>query len=157
MHEPALAGVWRDKEHESTFELRWFRDGRSYYLKTELKDQAPAEFQAVLGKLGEHRFLQINPMRPENLHPQSFFGGHFFQTYTFWKLDLDGDSLSLTGLDPQWVKSMLEAGKLEIDSEQQEGGFLLLTATTDKLKDFVLKYADDKAAFSGGFNFERQK
>jgi hypothetical protein len=157
--DPALAGVWQDNQQENTFTLRWFPDGKLYFLKTDMKDQpaTPGEFNAVLGTVGKHRFLEIVPRRPNNIPAKSFFGGHFFQACSFWKVDLDGDKLTLTPLNYQWVEAMVKAKKLEIKHEQQEGGFIILTASTAELKAFVLKYADDKAAFSGTLAFDRKK
>ena len=157
--EPELAGVWQDKEGENTFTLRWFPDGKMFSLRTELKEQqrVPGQFNAVFGAVGKYSFLQIVPVRPSNITAKSFYGGHFIQTFSFWKVDLDKDKLVLNPLNYRWVEAMLEAKKLSIKHEQQDGGFIMLTASTEDLKAFVLKYADDKGAFSGGFALDRKK
>jgi len=157
--EPVLAGAWQDKEQKATFTLRWFAEGKLYSLNTEMKDQpaAPGEFNAVFGTVGKHRFLEIVPRRPSNIGAKGFYGGHFLQLYSFWKVELDGDVLTLAPLNYQWVEAMDKAKKLDIKHEQQEGGFIVLTASTEELKAFVLKYADDKSAFSGGLTLERKK
>ncbi len=155
--EPGLDGVWQDKEKKSTFTLWWFADGKFYFLRTELKDQPNGDFNAVLGTVGKYRFLEIIPRRPDNIHAKSFYGGHFIQAFSFWKVALGGDTLTLTPLNYQWFEEMIKAKKLDIKHEQQEGGFIMLTASTEELKAFVLKYADDKSAFSDGLTFERKK
>jgi hypothetical protein len=157
IHEPALDGVWQAKDGKGTFTLRWFRDGKSYLLQTELEDQPKGDFNAALGAIGKDRFLEIVPRRPNNIHAKSFYGGHFIQAFSFWKVALEKDTLTLTPLNYQWIEAMDKAKKLDIKHEQQEGGFIMLTASTEELKAFVLKYADDKSAFSGGLNFERKK
>ena len=130
-----------------------------YNLTTEIKDQpaTPGDFNAILGTIGKHRFLNIVPKRPNNVSAKSFYGGHFIQTFSFWKVDLIGDKLKLVPLNYQWVEAMVKAKKLDVKYEQQDGGFITLTASTEELKAFVLKYADDPYAFSGGFEFERSK
>jgi hypothetical protein len=155
--EPTLNGVWQDKEGKGTFTLRWFADGKFYFLQTELKDQPKGDFNAVLGTAGKYRFLEIVPRRPDNIHAKSFYGGHFIQAFSFWKVTLETNLLTLTPLNYQWVEAMDKAKTLEIKHEQQDGGFIILTASTDELKAFVLKYADDKSAFSDGLTFERKK
>ena len=159
MSDPALEGVWQDAKGENTFTLKWFPDGKLFMLNTTIKEQpgAPGEFNAVLGTVGKHRFLNIVPKRPHGIHPKSFYGGHFLQTFSFWKVDLDGDKLTLTSVDYQWIEAMLKAKKLDLKYEKQEGGLITLTASTDDLKAFVLKYADDKTAFSDQLIFERKK
>ncbi len=157
--DPALAGVWQDDKHENTFTIQWFPDGKLYFLHTEMKEQlvVPGEFNAGLGTIGKHRFLNIVPRRPKNIPANSFYGGHFLQTFSFWKVELDGDKLTLTPLSHEWLKAMLKEKKLDIKTYQPEGGFITLTASTEELKAFVLKYADDKSAFSSGLHFERKK
>jgi hypothetical protein len=157
IYEPTLSDVWQDKGGKGTFTLRWFADGKHYFLQTELKDQPKGDFNAVLGAIGKDRFLEIVPMRPDNIHAKSFYGGHFIQAFSFWKVALEKDTLTLTPLNYQWIEAMDKAKKLDIKHEQQEGGFIMLTASTEELRAFVLKYADDKSAFSDGLNFERKK
>lgn len=158
-YDPELAGIWLNHEQDNKFTLAWFAEGKIYSLRTELKDQpaTPGDFNAILGKIGKHRFLNLVPKRPTSLDAKSFYGGHFIQTFTFWKVDLKGDKLTLTPLNYQWVEAMIKAKKLGIKYEQQDGGFITLTASTEELKAFVLKYADDSSAFSGGLQFERKK
>jgi hypothetical protein len=158
-YEPALVGVWQDKDKQATFTLRWFADGKLYSLHTEMTDQpaAPGEFNAVLGRVGKHRFLEIIPRRPSNIGAKGFYGGHFLQLFSFWKVELDGDALTLTPLNYQWVEGMAKAKKLDIRCEQQEGGSIILAASTEELKAFVLKYSEDRAAFSDGLKLQRKK
>ena len=144
--EPALVGVWESKEQKATLTLQWLADGRLYSLHTAVEDQpaGSAEFDVVLGRVGEHRFLEV--------HPRSNTGG----LYSFWKVDLDGDSLTLTPLNPHWIESMDKAGMRVIEHEPAFGG-ITLTASTKELKTFVLKYVDNKAAFSDELKFQRKK
>jgi hypothetical protein len=155
--EPALDGIWQAPEGKGTFTLRWFPDGKLYSLETVLTNQSKGEFNAVLGTVGKHRFLEIAPRRPGNIHAKSFYGGHFIQAFSFWKVTLETNSLTLTPLNYQWVEAMDKAKKLDIKHEQQEGGFIILTASTEELKAFVLKYADDTSAFSEPLTFARKK
>ena len=155
--DPALNGVWEAPEGKGTFTFRGFPADKFYSLETHFTNQPKAEFNAVLGTVGKHRFLQLVPRRPDNIHAKSFYGGHFIQACSFWKVTLESNSLTLMSLDYRWVERMDKAKKLDIQHEQQEGGFIILTAPTEELKAFVLKYADDTSAFSDGLTFERKK
>ena len=163
IYDPALDGVWQIKDSGRTytdkggiFTLRWFPDGKFYFLKTELKDQPNGGFNAVLGIVGTNRFLQLAPQPPKEIHPKSFYGGHFIQAYSFWKVQLEKDTLSLSSLDYEWIERMDKEKKLDLKHEKR-GKFIILTASTDELKTFVSKYADDKSAFSDVLSFERKK
>ncbi len=147
--EPALAGVWQDKEQKATLTLRLSTDRKVYSLHTEVKDQpaASGDFNAVLGTVGKHRFLEIIA---RNIGPKGF------DLYSFWKVELDVDSLTLTPLNPHWIEAMDEEKMQVIEHEAAPGG-IMLTASTEELKAFVVKYGDNKSAFSDPLKFQRKK
>jgi hypothetical protein len=165
IHDQALEGTWalegtrqikNNQNKTGTFDFRWFPDGKNYSLQTKLKDQGNGEFIAVLGNIGTNRFLQIVPKRPDNIHPKSFYGGHFIQGFSFWKVQADTSKLTLASLNYEWIETMDREKKLDIKHEKQDK-FIILTASTEELKAFILKYADDKSAFSDVLSFERKK
>lgn len=121
-----------------------------------------AEWYATLGNIGTNRFLELLPQRPNEIHQKSFYGGHFIQLRSFWKVSFLGDTLTLTSMSSQWLEAMLKQKKVDIKCEKPEGGLLFLTATTQELQEFVTKHADDSGAFpsSGeekGITFSRSK
>jgi hypothetical protein len=164
--DPTLAGVWKGKQTDAapdantnmTFTLQGRPDiGKKYFLLTDMKDQPQGRFGAELGVIGTNRFLQIVPMKPSSIGEKSFYGAHFIQAYSFWKVVLDRDKLKLIPLNYQWIEAMAKQKQLDIRYEQREGDFIILTASTQELQAFIRKYADDPGAFGGGLEFERQK
>ena len=145
-YDSKLEGAWQNAE--ATWTLKQFDAmGGRYRLRTEMKDQPSAEWYATLGNIGTNRFLELLPQRPTEIHQKSFYGGHFIQLRSFWKVGLDGDNLTLTSMSTQWLEVMLKQNKVSIKHEKPEGGMLFLTASTQELQDFVAKYADDPGAF----------
>jgi hypothetical protein len=145
-YDAALEGRWQTPEATWTIQPFDAKGGR-YRLRTEMKDQPPAEWYATLGSIGTNRFLEILPQRPNEIHQKSFYGGHFIQLRSFWKVALAGDTLTLTSMSTQWLEAMLKQNKVTIKYEKPEGGMLFLTASTQELQEFVAKYADDPGAF----------
>lgn len=145
-YDPALEGKWQNAEATWTIQPFDARGGR-YRLRTEMKEQPTAEWYATLGKIGTNRFLELLPLRPNEIHPKSFYGGHFIQLRSFWKVALVGDTLTLTAMSTQWLETMLKRNEVTIKYEKPEGGMLFLTADTPELQDFVAKYANDPGAF----------
>jgi hypothetical protein len=159
VYDPALEGKWQNAEATWTIQPFDAKGGR-YRLRTEMKDQPPAEWYATLGTIGTNRFLELLPQRPNEIHPKTFVGGHFVQLRSFWKVALAGDTLTLTSMSTQWLEAMLKQNKVTIKYEKPEGGMLFLTASTQELQDFVAKYADDPGAFPSkgdekGISFSR--
>ncbi len=146
VYDPALEGKWQTAE--ATWMIQAFdaKSGR-YRLRTEMKDQPPSEWYATLGNIGTNRFLELLPQRPNEIHQKSFYGGHFIQLRSFWKVALASDTLMLTSMSTQWLEAMLVQNKVTIKYEKSEGGMLFLTASTQELQEFVAKYADDSGAF----------
>jgi hypothetical protein len=110
-------------------------------------DQPPVDFIALLGAIGDSRFLEISPKRPANIHAKSFFGGHFVSLRSFWKIELNGDELSLTSMSSRWLESMINDNKVSIKHEKPDDGLLFLTASTPELQEFVKSYTNDEKAF----------
>ncbi|HMP77748.1 MAG TPA: hypothetical protein PKE12_15740 [Kiritimatiellia bacterium] len=145
-YDPALEGVWR--QAETTWTLSPYDAGVGRYkLRTEMKNQPPAEWYATLGSIGTNRFLELLPLRPNEIHPNTFYGGHFVPLRSFWKVLLQGDSLTLTPLSTQWLDALIKQDKVNIQHAWTEGGLLFLTASTQELQDFIARYANDPGAF----------
>jgi hypothetical protein len=149
VYDPALEGIWQNAE--ATFTIKSFdKPNGRYSLQTSMKDQPAAEFRATLGTIGTHRFLELTPERPTTIHPKTFYGGHFIQLHSFWKVALNEDKLTLTAMSTEWLNVGIKQNKLNIKYEKPDNGgsgFLFLTASTQELQDFVAKYADDAGAF----------
>ena len=102
IYDPALEGVW--KAEGATWTLRPFdAKGGRYRLQTEMKDQPTERWYCTLGMVGTNRFLELLPQRPSEIHPKTFFGGHFTELRSFWKVALIGDTLTLTSMSSQWL------------------------------------------------------
>ncbi len=161
IYDPALEGVW--KTTDATWTIKPFHKptGR-YVLQATTTDQPLIEFYATLGTVGTNRFLELTPQRPHAIHAKSFFGGHFLVLHSFWKVLLRDDRLTLTSMATQWLDSMVKQKKTDIRYEKSGDGLLFLTASTEELREFVNKYADDRGAFpttgdETGIIFERTK
>ena len=145
-YEPSLLGSWLNEETTWLIKAYDKPTGR-YLLQTTMKDQPQAEFSAILGMIGTNRFLELTPKRPDEIHPKTFYGGHFVQLHSFWKVELNGDDLTLTSLSIKWLETAIKQNKVTLKYEKPEGGILFLTASTQELQEFVSKYANDPEAF----------
>jgi len=145
--DPALLGKWLEGDTRLTF----VRSGNRYSLywtekNFSTKKWVSYEFEAHLVQLGSHRFLDFYPEELE--FEDTFYGGHFLRLHTFYRVSLEGNTLRLVGLDPEWMEDMIDQGKLQIDHVRDSRGEVLLTAPTKDLQKLVSKYADDPKAFN---------
>jgi len=69
---------------------------------------------------------------------------------------LGKDSLEIHFLKDDWVKERIKAGSFPL-AHLGESGDLILTASTDDLRKFMLECAEDKDALSDNYKFVRTK
>jgi hypothetical protein len=159
-----LLGTWAD---EITWEFTRLEAGdTSDMLPGELKEQKDkvyrlnitddqgnrGSFVACLVKIGDKRFLDIFPDKfPEGeqeveqmkLLYNAFF---FLRVHTFVKVDSVGDELKLHMTDDDKFEALIEAEPKAVKYEKVEDR-PVLTASTQELRAFVAKYADDERLF----------
>jgi hypothetical protein len=150
-YDQALEGVWKAEGATWTLKPLDTKGGR-YRLQTEMKDQPTEQWYCTLGMIETNRFIELLPRRPREIHPKSFFGGHFMELRSFWKVTLIDNTLTLTSMSSQWLDGMIKQNKVSIKHKQRDGHVLFLTASTQELQDFVAKYANNLGAFPSNGN-----
>src|SRR5262252_3810980 len=125
--DPAFEGVWKtqpgeprsqdllDEEiSEVTFTVSHYpQTWQTYFLEISPKGRVGGKFIAQIGALGTNRFLQIAPSRPDNIHPKTFFGAHFMQTWSFFRMQVETNKLSLAEMNYLWLEEMLKQNKVD--------------------------------------------
>jgi hypothetical protein len=166
--EPEILGEWivhggteqikpDDKSGTAIFEKS--QDGVSYTLTIpNFDDDAHGEkfiSTARLIRLGTILFIDLGS--PDLDHTQNAtirypsIEGHVFD-----RVFLEQDRMHIDFLSDKWVADQAKAGKLALPSIAS-GNQLVLSATTEDLRKFVLAHAEDKEAFSEAFAFKRKK
>lgn len=145
----ALLGTWTAAGEDDT--LTFEDGGEKTYDLIYTAEGPKVRYKAYLVQLGKFRFLEIYPEISED-----YDAYHFIPAHTFWKIWLDDGILHINGLAHDWLKKMIEQKKIEISHELLDDR-IILTASTDELQKFVLKYAEDTSAFSIAEEFHRQK
>lgn len=141
----ALLGSWTEEGSGD----RWvFKEGKKKaYDLTVTSEGESAKFKAHLVRLGKTLFLDIYPEKPEKIE-QILYLAHLIPAHTFWRVELEGDDLSMQLLSMEWLQSMIEEKKIEIKHAVVDEG-IILTAPTKDLQKMLEKYADAEGAFIG--------
>ncbi|RKD90981.1 hypothetical protein [Mangrovibacterium diazotrophicum] len=124
--------------------LRFLEKGKSEF--------SSSEFKVHLINLRGIYFLDfyIQEYGEDSGNGQELFDLHLFPVHSFARLDLNEDGATIRWFNPDWLKGLAESGQLELNYELEDGTYLL-TAPTEQLQQFVVKYANDEAAFDDGF------
>ncbi len=149
-----LVGTWTeaDKENEKwTFK----KNGENKYKLTYLEEGKKASFDAHLAKIGEYNFLNLYPK--DHASENTLYQCHFIPVHTFSKIRIDKDKVVVKMVDPTWVEEKIMKKEIDIEHAFSSKGNLLLTASTNKLQEFALKYAENEEAFQEPIILKREK
>ncbi len=130
-------------------------DSTGYYLSFQEKGKSPGKstFEIRVVRLDGHCFLDfyINDIKRER-YPD-LFDLHTMAIHTFARAILAGDTLHLNWMDPEWLKQLEKDKALKI-RYLKRGDEVLLTAPPADLQKFMVRYADEPAAWEKGTSFK---
>lgn len=151
---PSLEGTWKDSDgvqwriHLNPFE------GNSYELHCS-KNGSEASLLAHLFKLNGDLYIDVVPLS-DNRDELVVFDLHMMPTHSIARVDLaSNDRVNIRWFNEEWLRSLFQQNKIRIGHEiimdtnpkDEDDGSYLLTATTDELQKFIIKYGNSKDAF----------
>lgn len=145
--DPSFLGTWAGVDEDDTLVFK-DGEGKAYNL-TYITEGQGLKFEVHLVQLGGLQFFDVYPKVGKE--HDAF---HLLPAHTFWRVERDGEMLRTAWLDQGWVEEKIAKKKITIPHQLVEDR-LILTASTEKLQKFVLKYADD--AFSDFSEFQLQR
>lgn len=156
-----LVGSWVVPDEEGG--VTWnFQPGEGKAYRLIVQEQEGAEkFTAHLVKLGELTFLDLLPELL--LDKESFYSEHLLRAHSFLRIEIKENALQVSLLSPGWLDKKLASGEvtlgcevMESDSQLESDQRRVLTAATGELQQFLVKYGNDKEAFSEIVKLTRQ-
>jgi len=148
--EPRLAGIWVEEGDGAIWE---FADAgapdATYRLHISAHEfgslgEFGGELDARVFWLGRYRFIEFEFVAHPDLVGEEEPPMRFF---AFFQLAVGGDGVQLRGLSQDWLRASLDAGDISIAHEDRGATLIMLTAETAELRAFVLRFADNPAAF----------
>lgn len=128
-------------------------DPKPGYLLTITQEKVPAKFEVRLLELNDHLYI--------DMYPWSEFGYtygevdgikndwlqmHLFPVHTFARIRFEKGKLIIEPFNPDFIVNLLEQKRIRISHEETKDNFVL-TAGTDELQKFVLKFGNEKEAY----------
>lgn len=150
--EPLLLGEWYEANGDSIWLFNRLGNKSYELISTSFQNKTSCRFKVHLIKLGDYLFLDFYPeKRTQN---DKFYDQSFIATHIFSRVTINKDKLSIAMLNPIIIDSMAKKKQIKIPYKRIENK-IILTASTNELQKFILKYAENKALFSYTFVFER--
>jgi hypothetical protein len=147
-----ILGRWTSDAESQSWQFTQ-RDGDSYKLVLVDKTGQSGALVTHLTEIDGQLFMDLYPIRSGPAKP-GFYDLHWLPAHTFFRVELDGDSLSLAFIDPQWLKKHVEEYP-ELSWQRPNENAVLLTTETAELRNFVGKLLDTDGAFTNPFELTR--
>ena len=108
------------------------------------------QYIAFLARIGKHLYFDYYPAdKKEDQKLDEFFGIHFVRMHTSYRVGILKDgSFELSQLDGSYVQSLIDEKKIRINHEKDAKGNIVITASTDELQQYIIKYGDEPGAYS---------
>jgi hypothetical protein len=142
-----LVGDWREDKEEPDI-WKFEKSGESLYRLTILQKEVTNIFDARLVKLQTNLFmdLELSENARNQIENMGLYGVWLVPGHVFFKVKLDNSKLHLNPLAPDWLKDTLATNPAAVKHENLDKR-IILTASTEELQKFVLKYVNDTNAF----------
>jgi hypothetical protein len=148
IYDARLLGTWISVGTAVKDTLEFRRLGEKVYEAIFTEKGTSTVFVIDLGKLGAQMFLDAELART-SLDAQ-------WASHSFYKLHIGRDKLTIAHLEEDWLKKIADGKRLNL-SHKLSGDKIILTAPTDSLQKFVMKYAQSKEAFPKPTTFVLKK
>ena len=153
-----LVGTWKEDSSLNTWAFYPDEDKKSYNLWFLEKDNNNVDdgrpgilgiFETHLFKLGNNYFFDFYPGENNELEKEinTLMAFHLVPAHTFAKVEISKDTIKIFQFDIEHLEDLLENGKIRIRHVRPDKD-IILTATTEELQEFFIKYAEDEEAYT---------
>lgn len=147
------SGTWvieQHKTHDNIFEPEI---NEPYYKLTLLTEKGSSYFLAHLFQLDGQLYLDFFPT--EYSCGPDILDFHMISSHSLAKVSLSGGKITISWYNEEWLGKLFEENRIRIAHEKSVYDVhsndppvqYILTASTDELQKFIIKYGKDPAAF----------
>lgn len=138
--------IRRHQELPNAYEMHWLKNGD--------KDVV---FLAYLFDLEGELYFDFTPITDNSHDNLAIFDLHLMPTHSVAKLvKINSDEVQIKWFNEDWLKQLFEQNRIRIAHEEildetptgENDKWYVLTAPTEELQKFVIKYGHDATAFS---------
>jgi hypothetical protein len=161
--EPRLLGAWTSGTGNNTavFEkgnpelfkelpgpLQKIAD-KGYFVSIE-KDGKLVRYHAFLCRIGKELYLDYFPAEtPRQKLYDVFYKAHFIKMHSFYRVRFkDNNSFEIGQFDEAYLRNLIDKKQVRIQYEERFDESYLITAPTEELQQYVIKYGDNEAAYN---------
>jgi len=144
-------GRWTNDSGKNIWDLKRYSDSEDKRYRLVHIDREKGKhgrFIVTFGKLNGMLFADFYPEEIES-DASYFYQPHQLFVHTFGKIEPNDSELIIKMMDPDKVKTLLqnEPNLIKHEALENMDGKVVLTASTQELQKFVVKYAGDPNVF----------
>lgn len=125
--------------------------GKTYMIRYENnEDGLQAAYFGFLVKLGDKFYMDYYPAEtPIQSEYDEFYKSHYLKMHTCYRLRFvqNNNTFELKQFDEGYLQKLIENKKIRIRHETREDGSFVVTASTEELQQYILKYSDVPEAY----------
>ena len=158
-----IVGTWvseESSEDESIWKIEKYKrespgniGGKRYNLE-QIQYGDTINFEVYLLKLGDYFYIDFYP--DEYQYDNFMREMHMFPVHTFARVNINKNSIVIEHFSILWIEGLIQENKIKI-SHEESGKNIILTASTQELQKFVVKYAEDENVYDGETTILKRK
>ena len=124
--------------------------GKIYLIKYSNNEGVYDTYLGFLVKLGGKFYMDYFPAEtPEIKKYDGFYRSHFIKMHTCFLIRFlkDNNTFELKQFSEDFLKNLIDNKKIHIRHEVNEAGSFIVTAPTEELQQYILKYSDVPEAY----------
>ena len=108
-----------------------------------------SRYIAFLARVGKHLYFDYYPAElSTGKKLDDFYAGHLIKMHTAYRVDLFKTvHFELSQLDGGFLNKLIEEKKIHIRHEINSDGDIVITASTEELQQYIMKYGDEPGAY----------
>jgi hypothetical protein len=153
-----LVATWKDQDG-SQWSIRPFQEKPNAYEMHWLHNgEKDLVLLAHLFSLNDELYFDFQPLLNCEANELPLFIFHFMPTHSIAKVEiLTNDEVRIKWFNESWLQSLFDQNRIKIShevifdetSKEDNDKMYTLTASTDELQKFVIKYGGEDAAING--------
>ncbi len=152
--DPKIIGTWTDEDSSKWIikqQMKWpIAPDSSFQVEIVEKDGSMGSFNVHLFRLNNQLYLDFYPSG--KIGSNDIVEENIVLTHSLAKITYSKDVIKIQWFNEVWLEKLLDQNKIRIRHEKiyesdLEMNSYLLTASTEELQKFIIKYGNDPQAF----------
>jgi len=123
------------------------------YMLDEKDEQGDirSTYYAFMVKLGKYYYMDYYPAsEKERQSADNFFAAHYIPMHSIYRIEFkNNNSFDVRRLDGGYLEKLIKNKQIRIRHEVMEDGGIFITAPTEELQQYLIKYSDVPEAYDG--------